>query len=245
MAKNIVPTCQITSPSSRRLHLASSTAVDTHCPLHKNDCFHVAGRTCLQQWQRERHRHCKEPSIKWGLMAIFTEMTNLLKINGQKKKQCLAESNDLIMNTRCHLSWLFAGSNVYHHSQDLSTSKSRSIHSNPTHVYQKKFLLTDIAQLLPRIFPSPWGKNQPFKTFSSLPPPQWRPQDPPFVVPFLEPRTLKIHVEKKRLQINVDPYSMALPACPLALVNTEDAYRIGVVTVAWLMATSEGACRRE
>ena len=159
MAKNIVPTCQITSPSSRRLHLASSTAVDTHCPLHKNDCFHVAGRTCLQQWQRERHRHCKEPSIKWGLMAIFTEMTNFLKINGPKKKQCPAESNDLIMNTRYHLSWLFAGSNVYHHSQDLSTSKSRSI------LYQKKFLPTDIAQPLPRIFPSPWGKNQPFKTF--------------------------------------------------------------------------------
>ena len=29
---------------------------------------------------------------------------------------------------------------------------------------------------------------------------------------------------------------MALPACPLVFVSTDDAYRMGVVTVAWLIA---------
>mmetsp|Transcript_4070 Transcript_4070/g.7412 ORF Transcript_4070/g.7412 Transcript_4070/m.7412 type:complete len:204 (-) Transcript_4070:14-625(-) len=54
--------------------------------------------------------------------------------------------------------------------------------------------------------------------------------------PFFAPRMLKASVEKNRLQTNVAPYNMALPAWPVSLVSTEEAYRMGVVTVAWLIA---------
>ena len=87
-----------------------------------------------------------------------------------KKKRCPVESNDPIMNTRCHFSWLFAASNFYRHSWDLSTSKSRINPFKPYGpVYQKKLLPTakklNFYQGLPHLLADfPFKKQLPATT---------------------------------------------------------------------------------